>query len=87
MSSCFDVKCKHIIFCFDNSGAVKSSTIFDGNFEDEIEQDIKGRVLAPFKPVVRKAICASAEEVLINPRARSARLRVAERTGFSLKLC
>ena len=58
-----------------------------GNFEDEIEQDIKGKVLAPFKPVVRKAICASAEEVLLNPRARSARLRVAERTDFLLKSC
>tara|TARA_B100000780_G_C21111591_1_gene449242 strand:- start:154 stop:1083 length:930 start_codon:yes stop_codon:yes gene_type:complete len=58
-----------------------------GNFEDKIEQDIKGKVLAPFKPVVRKAICASAEEVLFNPRARSARLRVAERTDFLPKPC
>ena len=58
-----------------------------GNFEDEIKQDLKGIVLAPFKPVVRKSICASAEEVLLNPRARSARLRVAERTDFLSKSC
>ncbi|MGY8917412.1 MAG: 16S rRNA (cytosine(1402)-N(4))-methyltransferase RsmH [Flavobacteriales bacterium] len=58
-----------------------------GNFEDKQEQDLKGKVLAPFKPVIRKAINASAEEVLSNPRARSARLRVAERTDFSKKSC
>jgi len=54
-----------------------------GNFEDKIEKDIKGKTLAPFKQVVRKAIVATAEEVQLNPRARSARLRIAERTDYS----
>jgi 16S rRNA (cytosine1402-N4)-methyltransferase len=53
-----------------------------GNFEDIIEKDIKGQVLSPFKQVKRKAIVATAEEVQLNPRARSARLRVAERTDY-----
>ena len=54
-----------------------------GNFEDKVEKDIKGMTLAPFKQVVRKAIVATPEEVLKNPRARSARLRIAERTTFN----
>ena len=53
-----------------------------GNFEDKVEKDIKGATLAPFKQVVRKAIVATHEEVLSNPRARSARLRIAERTTY-----
>ena len=55
-----------------------------GNFEDKVEKDIKGASLAPFKQVVRKAIVATPEEVLGNPRARSARLRIAERTTYTL---
>ncbi|PCJ82651.1 MAG: 16S rRNA (cytosine(1402)-N(4))-methyltransferase [Bacteroidetes bacterium] len=57
-----------------------------GNFEDKTEQDLRGNILAPFKPVVRKAIVATPEEILRNPRARSARLRVAERTEFQVKV-
>ena len=56
-----------------------------GNFEDKVEKDIKGASLAPFKQVVRKAIVATPEEVLGNPRARSARLRIAERTTYTPK--
>lgn len=56
-----------------------------GNFEDKVEKDIKGVSLAPFKQVVRKAIVATPEEVLGNPRARSARLRIAERTTYTPK--
>ena len=56
-----------------------------GNFEDKVEKDIKGASLAPFKQVVRKAIVATSEEVLGNPRARSARLRIAERTTYTPK--
>ena len=54
-----------------------------GNFEDKVEKDIKGASLAPFKQVVRKATVATPEEVLGNPRARSARLRIAERTTYN----
>ena len=53
-----------------------------GNFEDDVQKDMKGRVLAPFHPLVRKAIVAQEEEMDANPRARSARLRVAERTEW-----
>jgi 16S rRNA (cytosine1402-N4)-methyltransferase len=53
-----------------------------GNFEDKVEKDIKGQIHAPFVPISRKAIVATPEEVMNNPRARSARLRVAERTKF-----
>ena len=53
-----------------------------GNFEDKVERDIKGQIQAPFTPVSRKAIVATPEEVMNNPRARSARLRVAERTEY-----
>ena len=53
-----------------------------GNVDDEVKKDLKGQVLAPFQPVVRKAIVATEEEMNVNPRARSARLRVAERTTW-----
>ena len=53
-----------------------------GNFEDKVEKDIKGQIHAPFVPISRKAIVATPEEVMNNPRARSARLRVAERTEY-----
>ena len=53
-----------------------------GNFEDKVEKDIKGQIHAPFAPISRKAIVATPEEVMNNPRARSARLRVAERTEY-----
>ena len=58
-----------------------------GNFEDKVEKDIKGRTLSPFKQVVRKAIIATPEEVQQNPRARSARLRIAERTTYTPGQC
>lgn len=50
-----------------------------GNFEGEVEKDFYGNPLAPLAPVVRKAIVASDEELQLNPRSRSARLRVAEK--------
>tara|TARA_B100000989_G_scaffold219124_1_gene167109 strand:- start:9193 stop:10122 length:930 start_codon:yes stop_codon:yes gene_type:complete len=53
-----------------------------GNFDDEVKRDMKGQILAPFHPLVRKAIVADALEIESNPRARSARLRVAERTEW-----
>lgn len=57
-----------------------------GNFEDKVEKDLKGQTLAPFKQINRKAIVATPEEVLANPRARSARLRIAERTNYTPEL-
>ncbi|MDA0728839.1 MAG: 16S rRNA (cytosine(1402)-N(4))-methyltransferase RsmH [Bacteroidetes bacterium] len=54
-----------------------------GNFDDDVQRDLKGQILAPFHPLVRKAIVATDEEMSHNPRARSARLRVAERTTYN----
>ena len=51
-----------------------------GNFEGELEKDFYGNILAPLKPVNTKVIVASDEEVARNPRARSAKLRIAEKT-------
>jgi 16S rRNA (cytosine1402-N4)-methyltransferase len=42
-------------------------------------KDVFGRSSRPFKPTSSKAIQPSEEETRINPRARSARLRIAER--------
>lgn len=50
-----------------------------GNIEGKIEKDFYGNILRPFKPLVSKAIRPDEEEILINNRARSARLRIAER--------
>ena len=49
-----------------------------GNLDGKIEKDFYGNILSPFK-VLEKGITASAEEVERNPRARSAKLRVAEK--------
>ena len=49
-----------------------------GNLEGKIEKDFYGNILSPFK-VIEKGLTASADEVERNPRARSAKLRVAEK--------
>ncbi|MCO5724763.1 16S rRNA (cytosine(1402)-N(4))-methyltransferase RsmH [Robiginitalea marina] len=49
-----------------------------GKFEGEVETDFFGNPQAPFRPV-GKLMVPSAEEISGNPRARSARLRVARR--------
>ncbi|MBU1822989.1 MAG: 16S rRNA (cytosine(1402)-N(4))-methyltransferase RsmH, partial [Bacteroidetes bacterium] len=50
-----------------------------GKFEGEVEKDFYGNEIKPLKGVTRKPIEASAQEVERNPRARSAKLRVAEK--------
>lgn len=49
-----------------------------GNFEGIRHQDIYGNLLRPFRPVHRKPIRPSDEEIRDNNRARSARLRIGE---------
>jgi 16S rRNA (cytosine1402-N4)-methyltransferase len=44
-----------------------------------VQQDFYGRILAPLKAVNNKIITASDAEVETNPRARSAKLRIAYR--------
>ena len=52
--------------------------IRSGNVEGIVDKDFYGRVSIPWRPVNRSPIVPSAEEVERNPRARSAKLRVAE---------
>lgn len=49
-----------------------------GNFEGRVEQDIYGNIPSPFQ-AVSKVITPSTEEIEANPRARSAKLRIAEK--------
>jgi 16S rRNA (cytosine1402-N4)-methyltransferase len=50
-----------------------------GNFEGELKSDFYGNITRPFKVITKKPIEPSAEEVRNNPRARSAKLRIAEK--------
>ena len=50
-----------------------------GNFEGVVEKDFYGNPLTPFRLVVRKPITASEQEIEANNRARSAKLRIAEK--------
>lgn len=50
-----------------------------GNLNGEVEKDFFGNPQTPFKLITRKAIQPDNEEININPRARSAKLRVAEK--------
>jgi len=50
-----------------------------GNIEGTVEKDIYGRSSAPLKPRGGKPVLPSEEEIAQNTRARSAKLRVAEK--------
>ncbi len=54
-----------------------------GNFEGVLEKDFYGNPIVPLKVVTRKAVTASEEELQRNNRARSAKLRVAEKVMVS----
>lgn len=53
-----------------------------GNFEGELEMDIYGNVKAPFKQINKKPIVPGEKEIEQNSRARSAKLRIAERIKY-----
>jgi 16S rRNA (cytosine1402-N4)-methyltransferase len=53
--------------------------IAKGKFRGEVEKDFFGNEIKPFEQVSRKAITASEKEIKENNRARSAKLRVAEK--------
>ncbi len=50
-----------------------------GDFSGKVEKDFFGVAVTPFKTVNSKPIVPSEEEILRNPRSRSAKLRVAEK--------
>lgn len=52
-----------------------------GNLEGKVEKDFYGNVQTPWKLVNRNVITPSEKEIRENNRARSAKLRIAERTG------
>ena len=52
-----------------------------GNVEGKVEKDFFGKVNSPFRAVNNKVITATDSEVERNPRARSAKLRIAERVS------
>ncbi len=55
--------------------------IAKGKFSGEVVKDLYGNYYTPLVSVTRKAISASDEEIKINNRARSAKLRIAEKTN------
>jgi 16S rRNA (cytosine1402-N4)-methyltransferase len=50
-----------------------------GNFEGKDEKDFYGNMIRPLEPVNRKPIVAGDDEITKNSRARSAKLRIAEK--------
>lgn len=51
--------------------------IATGKFRGEVEKDFFGNPIKPLEAVTRKAVTASEEEIKLNNRARSAKLRIA----------
>ncbi len=49
-----------------------------GNFNGELKKDLYGNVLKPLNELTRKPLVPSEEEIERNPRARSAKMRIAE---------
>lgn len=60
---------------------IVKNVIRSGHVDGHIEQDFYGRVVAPLKAVNNKIITASEEELDVNPRSRSAKLRVATKNN------
>ena len=50
-----------------------------GNIEGKLEKDFYGNVLSPIKAINSRVIIANEEETEQNPRARSAKMRIAEK--------
>ncbi|MDR2971586.1 MAG: 16S rRNA (cytosine(1402)-N(4))-methyltransferase RsmH [Bacteroidales bacterium] len=58
-----------------------------GNAEGKLHKDFYGNPKTPFKLITKKAILPTPQEIEQNPRARSAKLRIAEKiTNYELKI-
>jgi len=55
------------------------SFIRTGKFEGEVEKDFYGNQILPFKAINNKPIIPTDDELKLNNRARSAKLRIAEK--------
>lgn len=62
---------------------IVKNMIRSGQTDGEVQKDFYGKIIAPLKAVNNKVIEASEEEVERNPRARSAKLRIAERLAIN----
>jgi 16S rRNA (cytosine1402-N4)-methyltransferase len=54
-----------------------------GNFEGTMVKDLYGNVRLPFRPINKKPIVPDEEEIKKNSRARSAKLRIAEKKDLN----
>ena len=52
-----------------------------GSFDGEIEKDFFGNVQKPLTEIIRHPIAPNEKEIRRNTRARSAKLRIAEKNG------
>ena len=50
-----------------------------GKFSGDVEKDFYGNTIVPFITITKKVVIPSEEEIERNPRARSAKLRIAEK--------
>ncbi len=57
-----------------------------GNFEGKLHKDFYGNPIVSYTAINRKVIIPDEEEIKTNSRARSARLRIAERTEMSNRI-
>lgn len=60
---------------------IVKNIIKSGKVDGQVEKDFYGRVIAPLKAINNKVIEATDEEVERNPRSRSAKLRIAEKSA------
>jgi len=58
---------------------IAKNYIRTGNVQGELHKDFYGKVQNPWKAITRKPLAAKEEEIANNSRARSARLRIAEK--------